>query len=51
MNFKIEGWVISKIPLIQNKWNTKTQINDIVPGYWKIINTITWNDLKQKNII
>ena len=48
LNFKIEGSAISKIPLIQNEWNTKPFINDVVPEDWKIINTITWNDLKQK---
>ena len=25
-----------------------TKINDIIPVDWKIINTITWNELKQK---
>ncbi len=39
---------ISKIPLIQNEWNTKPQINKIIPDGWKIIKTITWNELKQK---
>ncbi len=28
LNFKIEGSAISKIPLIQNEWNTKPLIND-----------------------
>ncbi len=48
LSFKIEGSAISKIPLIQNEWNTKPKINDIIPDDWKIINTITWNELKQK---
>ncbi len=48
LNFKIEGSAISKIPLIQNRWNTKTQINGIILENWKIVNTITWNGLKQK---
>ena len=48
LNFKIEGSAISKIPLIQNKWNTKPLINDIVPEAWKIVNTITWTELKLK---
>ena len=48
LNFKIEGSAISKIPLIQNKWNTKPLINDIVPEDWKIVNTITWTELKLK---
>ena len=48
LNFKIEGSAISKIPLIQNEWNTKPLINDIIYDGWKMINTITWNELKQK---
>ena len=48
LNFKIEGSAISKVPLIQNEWNTKPIINNLIPDEWKIINTITWNDLKQK---
>ena len=48
LSFKIEGSAISKIPLIQNEWNTKPQINDVVPEDWKIVNTITWNELKLK---
>lgn len=48
LNFKIEGSAISKIPLIQNEWITKPHINDNIPENWKIINTITWNNLKQK---
>jgi FkbM family methyltransferase len=48
LRFKIEWSAISKIPLIQNEWNTKPKINDIIPDDWKIINTITWNELKQK---
>ncbi len=48
MNFKIEGSAISIIPLIQNEWNTKPQVNDVVPEDWKIVNTIAWNDLMQK---
>jgi hypothetical protein len=31
IEFKIEGLAISKTPLIQNEWNTKPQINDIIP--------------------
>jgi hypothetical protein len=49
LNFKIEASAISKIPLIQNEWNTKPQVNDVVPEDRKIVNTITWNDLKQKH--
>jgi FkbM family methyltransferase len=48
LNFKIEGSAISKVPLIQNEWNTKPIIDNLIPDEWKIINTITWNDLKQK---
>jgi hypothetical protein len=48
LNFKIEGSAISKIPLIQNEWNTKPLINDIVLEDWKIVNTITWTELKLK---
>lgn len=48
LNFKIEGSAISKIRLIQNGWTSKPIINDIIPDDWKIINTITWNELKQK---
>ena len=50
LKFKIDVSAISKIPLIQNEWNTKPQIND-VPEDWKIVNTITWNDLNQKYIM
>lgn len=48
LNFKIEGSAISKIPLIQNGWITTPFINDNIPENCKIINTITWNNLKQK---
>jgi FkbM family methyltransferase len=48
LNFKIECAAISKVPLIQNEWNTKPIIDNLIPDEWKIINTITWNDLKQK---
>ena len=47
-SFKIECAAISKVPLIQNEWNTKPIIDNLIPDEWKIINTITWNDLKQK---
>ncbi len=43
LSFKIKGSAISKIPLIQNEWNTKPKINDIISYDWKIINSITWN--------
>ena len=48
LNFKIEGSAISKVPFIQNEWNTKPQIDNFIPEDWKIVNTITWDDLKQK---
>ena len=48
LNFKIEGLAISKIRLIQHGWTTKPIVNDIIPDDWKIINTITWNELKKK---
>ncbi len=46
--FKIERAAISKVALVQNEWNTKPIIDNLIPDAWKIINTITWNDLKQK---
>jgi FkbM family methyltransferase len=49
LNFAIEGSAISKVPLIQNQWITKPIIlNETIPENWKIINTISWNDLKNK---
>jgi FkbM family methyltransferase len=48
LNFKIEGSAISKVPLMQNNWNTKTINNNEIQCGWSLINTITWTDLKQK---
>ena len=49
LNFAIEGSAISKVPLIQNQSITKPIIlNETIPENWKIINTISWNDLKNK---
>ncbi len=43
-SFKIEGAAISKVPLIHNEWNTKPIIDSLIPGEWKIINTITFEN-------
>jgi FkbM family methyltransferase len=48
LNFKIEGFAISRIPLIQKEWITEPQVNNLVPEDWAIVKTITWDDLKQK---
>lgn len=48
LNFKIERCAISKNPLIQQGWVSKPIINNIIPVDWKIINNITWTDLKLK---
>jgi len=45
-NFQIEPSALSKRNLIQKGWDTK--VSDIVlPGYFKV-NTISWDDLKNK---
>jgi FkbM family methyltransferase len=48
LNFKIEPSAISKVPLIQNNWNTKPLNDDNIPSEWNLINTITWTDLNEK---
>lgn len=46
-NFLIENSAVSKVPLFQNGWNTKP-IEEIHQIYWKPINTITWQEVKNK---
>lgn len=48
LNFKIENSAISKVPIIQNNWNTKPINEDNIPNGWTLVNTITWSDLKNK---
>ena len=48
LNFKIEPSAISKISLIQNGWDTKPHSNYFIPNDWKIVNIISWNNLKNK---
>jgi len=49
LNFKIESSAISNHPLIQNKWITKQLIyNETIPNNWKLVNIISWFDLKKK---
>ncbi len=49
LNFKIECSAISKHQLIQNGWVTKQLIyNETNMTDWKLINVISWSDLKEK---
>jgi hypothetical protein len=32
LNYKMKDLAISEIPLIQNKWDTKQQINAFIPN-------------------
>lgn len=48
LNFKIECSAISNNQLIQQGWDTKYLNTDIIPDGWKKINSITFDELKQK---
>jgi FkbM family methyltransferase len=45
-NFHIEASALSKVPLIQQGWNTF--VSEIVPSGYTKINTITFNELETK---
>lgn len=49
LNFKIEVAAISKTPLILKGWDSRPITNtDNIPDGWNLINTINWEDLKNK---